>query len=248
MKKVLVLIVCCLCSHLSFAEISQKVAAKATDFKKALYCAKDEEEINQIFKKYESTFDELLSDEERCFQKSVLLLERANFLQTEDNKKEFYYEFLKQRDTNVELIEAQNCTADFYAISADIISRLVNFSSGGELLRLSAKAKEYYLKAKKLDKKNFNASLGYGLWLYFAPSIAGGGFDSSIKEFSKSINNAKTDFDKYIALIYRSQVYFKITRVKNYEEDLKNAKDVLPDESLITHIVEKNKNGKLFFE
>lgn len=248
MKKIIILLFCFLASNICFAEISEKVLNETMNFRKSLYCASNETKILELLNFYENKINSYTSEEEKLFSRNVYLLEKSNFLQTEENKKEFYYEFFRQNDLNLELIDKKNCSSDFYAISADLISRLVSFSSGGEQIKLSSKAKELYKKAKKIDKNNFNASIGYGLWLYFAPSIAGGGFDSSIKELSKAIKYAKSDFEKYIAQIYRSQVFYKLGKIEKYNKDLQMAKNVMPDECVINFIIERNKNGKLFFE
>ena len=130
---------------------------------------------------------------------------------------------------------------------ADIKGRLVAYLSGSSLYEESNKSKELYQYALKKDKKFAPASISFGLWLFFAPPIVGGGYENSLNEISKAVSNAKNNYEKYLALIFRSQVNFALENFELSQKDLKDASILIPDETFTLFIEELNKNGKIFF-
>ena len=111
----------------------------------------------------------------------------------------------------------------------------------------SDEAWEEFLEQLKKDKKFAPASISFGLWLFFAPPIVGGGYENSLNEISKAVSNAKNNYEKYLALIFRSQVNFALENFELSQKDLKDASILIPDETFTLFIEELNKNGKIFF-
>ena len=100
----------------------------------------------------------------------------------------------------------------------------------------------------KRNKKFSQGHLSYGMWLFFAPPIAGGGVSAALKECSKAVSYAVTPEEKYFALLYRSQMYVADENEKKAAADLRAAHELFPQETFTQIVNEGNKNGKLFFE
>ena len=110
------------------------------------------------------------------------------------------------------------------------------------------RSRHLYEEALKQNKKFSQGYLSYGLWLFFAPPIAGGGSDAALKAFSKAVSYSNTPEEKYLALLYRSQAHVAAENQKKAAADLRAAHDLFPKETFTQLVSEGNKNGKLFFE
>ena len=71
----------------------------------------------------------------------------------------------------------------------------------------------------------------------------------ALKECNIAVSSAKNNEEKYLALLFRSQIHFKLRHTKEYDEDLKLAHSLISNEIFTKHIAKQNKeDDKIFFE
>jgi tetratricopeptide (TPR) repeat protein len=218
-------------------------------FRQDLYQEKTDS-LNKIeqFNKYieENSFDE----ESVLTAKNIIAIETANFMEnTSENEKKIYLLLINQEnECSYYMKNNRNFGKWFLASYADIQTRLLTFVTSRELFKYSMSAKGMYQKSLKIDR-NFGYALnGYGVWLYFAPPIAGGGYDAALKQLNRSIQHYSNDVDLFFAYIYRSQVYFAMGKNRESIKDLNSARSVFDSDMFISHIKEKNEKGLSFFD
>lgn len=223
------------------------------DLKFELYQAESTEKALETINEFMATIDEkdFKNYEEYLAAKNIIGLEALNFSDPEANAQE-----------NFALLDSLHSTSDAYIADknvkrvnkyllvslADVKSRILEFLSPKDMYKQSMVAKDLYTAALRQDKKFAYALNGYGTWLFFAPEIAGGGNDAALKTYSKALKYTDKDFEKFFLYINRSQVYFKLKRMKDCKADLELARSLVTNDAIISEIEEKNKNGKTFFD
>ena len=222
-----------------------------TNFRVSLYNRESVEEIKKALSEWESNFTtKNLSDEEKLTLKNLFVLEKISILK---NDKKKIYSLLTEQDKECAKFMEGKSTANvgkWFCLSyGNIKSRLTTYVSWLEVYNTSKLAKQYYEDAIKKDKNFAQGHISKALWLFFAPPIAGGSYEAALKECNLAVSSSKNNYEKYLALIFRSQVHFKLKHTKEYEEDLKNANSFIPNEIFTKQIIKQNKeNGKVFFE
>lgn len=178
--------------------------------------------------------------------KNLLILDEIPFLYQKNQAKKVYLAVTSQEKLCKSFIEKTPISKVdkwTYITCGDILSQGFAFAGGSPVER-SKLIKSYYLTALKIDDKFSPAHISYGIWLYFAPAIAGGGLDASLKSFNKALQFATKDTEKYLAYIYRSQVYFAMNRNTEWDADLKSAHNIFPYESETFTKYVREKNSK----
>ncbi|EFW36774.1 tetratricopeptide repeat protein [Treponema phagedenis] len=239
----------CLVLLLTATGFAQDIYNEFGQLKMGLYDLPESDRIKKI-KDFQAKAekDSALSEEEKLTISNLLILELANITKAE---KERYLLFETQNKKNESYMEGKKLPALgkwFLVSTADVKSRRIAYLSGTVQINEAVGAKELYLQALKQDKKFSQGHLSYGLWLYFAPPIAGGGYDKALAEISKAVSYAKKEDEKFLALCFRSQVYFTLGQHEKTEADLQAAHAAFPSETFTELIREINKNGKVFFE
>lgn len=233
---------------------SQKIYDDFYKFKAELYNTEIETIQNSLENYKNKIAAGSLTPEEQITLKNFITLEEINVLSRNKDsadKKKIYIMLKSQNDESIAFMEGKKKSdlGKWFLLSlGDIKSRFLQFLSEKKLFTEAHETQQFYLNAIKKDKKFSPAHLSYGLWLFFAPPIVGGGYENALKEFSKAVSSAKNNYEKYQTLIYRSQVYFALDNIKASEADLKNAKKLIPNEIFTDQIKELNKNDKIFFE
>ncbi|MGP1438482.1 MAG: hypothetical protein ACTTKH_05360 [Treponema sp.] len=220
-------------------------------FRISLYNKENVEEVNKAFDEWENNFTKQnLTDEEKITLKNLFVLEKLSILK--DEKKKVYKLLIERDKESTKFIEGKTIAklGKWFCLSfGDIKSRLLSYVSWLEAYNASKLAKQYYEDALKKDKNFSQAHISNALYLFFAPAIAGGGYEASLKECNLAVSSAKNNEEKYLALIFRSQVNFKLKHIKEYEEDLKLAHTLIANEIFTKQITMQNKeNAKVFFE
>ena len=187
-----------------------------------------------------SSQKENLSEELYLTLENNLVLEKINFTpETDESVKNDL--FIK--DKNIKKLSNE------YLVSiADLKTRMLNFLTSTKMYSESMAIKDLYLTALKNNKKFSNALLGYGLWLYFAPPIVGGGHQESLKKIIEAEKNAVFDEDLYFILLYKSQLLFVMNRMDEYKKTLEKAHNLIPSEVFIKDIKEINEKDTVFFD
>ena len=220
-------------------------------FKIGFYNAESKEAIQSHIEEYRKNIETSnLNEEEKLTLFTLLAVEQTDMagkanakqnyrlLTEQDDRCKVFMEGKKDSEVNVWLLVGW----------ADIKSRLAGFLSGQMLYDEALRSRHFYEEALKQNKKFSQGHLSYGLWLFFAPPIAGGGADAALKAFSKAVLYSNTPEEKYLALLYRSQAYIALENQKKAAADLRAAHDLFPKETFTQLVSEGNKNGKLFFE
>ena len=220
-------------------------------FKIGFYNAESKEGIQTQLAAYRKNIEASnLSEEEKLTIFTLLTVEQTG-MAGKANAKHNYRLLTEQNDRCKAFMEGKKdseVNAWLLVGWADIKSRLTGFLSGQTMYDEAFRSRQLYAEALKQNKKFSQGYLSYGLWLFFAPPIAGGGGDAALKEFSKAVSYAKTPEEKYLALLYRSQAYSALENEKKAAADLRAAHDLFPEETFTQLVSEGNKNGKLFFE
>jgi len=228
----------------------QKVIQDIYRFKQELYLLPESTDYKKFIDNFLSKEEcKELPPQELYTVRNIAAVERLNFLDSTENQKGNYYILDSRYHESSEFMKSEKNLSEWFLVSfADVESRLINYAAGGEMYRISMEAKSFYEKALRQNKKFSYGYIGYASWLFFAPAVAGGGYDAALKQFGKAIKNADTDFDIYIALIYRSQVYYKMGKSVECKKDLKTAHDIYGTEKLTDTVRVKNEKGKSLFE
>lgn len=243
--------ICILLSSNIFAyDFSQETKRDLYDFRKTLFLSEQDFD----FKSYIDGFEEhqknrILSEQEKLVLSAEILIQRLNFVQDKRTQKETLLDMSDLQKEIKSFIQSEDDLSEYLLTAyADLASRLISNMSGGEMYRMSMESKQMYLEAISMNRRFAPAYSGYGNWLYFAPSVAGGGFNSALKQFSKAVKYSEEDFDLFINNIYLSQVYLKLGNKSACEKSMRNAEQIYPGNSLTRFIREKNEKGKCFFD
>lgn len=232
-----------LCAHKAYDDFLK--------FKIDLYNAESREAIKSHIEEYRKNIEVAnLNEEEKLTLFTLLTVEQSD-MAGKANAKQNYLLLTEQNDRCKAFMEGKkDSEINVWLLVgwADIKSRLAGFSSGQTMYDEALRSRHLYEEALKQDKKFPQGHLSYGLWLFFAPPIAGGGTDAALKEFSKAVSYSETPEEKYLALLYRSQAYIAAENPKKAAADLRAAHDLFPKENFTQLVSEGNKNGKLFFE
>lgn len=221
------------------------------NFRISLYNKENTEEISNALDEWEKNFNsQELIDEEKITLKNLFILEKISILKNE--KKKVYSLLIAQDIESAKFMEGKTIAkvGKWFCLSyGEIKSRLTSYVSWLETYNTSKLAKQYYEYAIKKDKNFSQAHISNALWLFFAPSIAGGSYESALKECNIAVSSSKNNEEKYLSLLFRSQIHFKLKNTKEYEDDLKLAHNLIPNEIFTKHIIKQNKeNAKVFFE
>lgn len=204
--------------------------------------------IDNLEKRTEAIKDE----QEKLICQNILLIEKLNFSSEKDNpdlKKYFFMEMNEHARKNQKYIEENKKVDKWLLVSySDLLVRLMSYYSSKEMLKTSMETKRLYLQALEIDSKFAYAYNSYALWLYFAPSIAGGGLDISYKNSSKAVKYANNKNELYLYYINRSQILYKMKKIREYEQDLNAAHTLFPEETFTEKLKEMNKNEKILFD
>ena len=218
-----------------------------------LYNRKNIEEAELMFEEWDAAFKNLkLNEEDIIAVQNLVTIERVNLMQKAHQEKKIY-KMLKERETvSLKYLESKkkaNVGKWFLLSLGDLKNRLLPYTSWLQAYNESTEAKKCFSDAIKKDDKFSPAYISNALWLFFAPAIAGGSYESSLKSLNSAVSYAKSDNEKYLALVFRSQVHFKMKHTKAYDDDLKSASTYVQGETFTQYVQKLNaEKGKLFFE
>ena len=248
-KRILLLTVLCFCIY--GAGFSQEVYNDFLQFKIRLYNTERQAEREARIERYRKKIEAAgLSEEETLTLLLLLAVEQADMTDKSRAKEKYLRlsEYNARCTTFMEGKKSNEVNALLLVGWADIKSRLTAFLSGQDLYNEAFLSRQLYTDALKQHKKFSQGYLSYGLWLFFAPPVAGGGYEAALEAFSKAFSYAKTAEEKYLALVYRSQAYYALENEKKAAADLRTAHTLFSDELFTEFIAQENKNGKFFFE
>ena len=220
-------------------------------FRVSLYNKENTEELSKALDEWEKDFaSQNLTEEEKLTLKNLFVLEKISVLKNDEKK---IYSLLTAQDKECSKFMEGKSTAKvgkWFCLSyGNIKSRLILYASWLEIFNISKLVKQYYDAAIKKDKNFSEAHIANALSLFFAPSIAGGSYEAALKECNIAVSSAKNNEEKYLALLFRSQIHFELKHTKEYDEDLKLAHSLISNEIFTQQIAKQNKeDDKIFFE
>ena len=220
-------------------------------FRVSLYNKENTEELSKALDEWEKDFaNQNLTEEEKLTLKNLFVLEKISVLKNDEKK---IYSLLTAQDKECSKFMEGKSTAKvgkWFCLSyGNIKSRLILYASWLEIFNISKLVKQYYDAAIKKDKNFSEAHIANALSLFFAPSIAGGSYEAALKECNIAVSSAKNNEEKYLALLFRSQIHFELKHTKEYDEDLKLAHSLISNEIFTQQIAKQNKeDDKIFFE
>lgn len=220
-------------------------------FRVSLYNKENTEELTKALDEWEKNFaSQNLTEEEKLTLKNLFVLEKISVLKNDEKK---IYSLLTAQDKECSKFMEGKSTAKvgkWFCLSyGNIKSRLILYASWLEIFNISKLVKQYYDAAIKKDKNFSEAHIANALSLFFAPSIAGGSYEAALKECNIAVSSAKNNEEKYLALLFRSQIHFELKHTKEYDEDLKLAHSLISNEIFTQQIAKQNKeDDKIFFE
>ena len=220
-------------------------------FRVSLYNKENTEELSKALDEWEKDFaSQNLTEEEKLTLKNLFVLEKISVLKNDEKK---IYSLLTAQDKEcTKFMEGKTIAKvwKWFCLSyGNIKSRLILYASWLEIFNISKLVKQYYDAAIKKDKNFSEAHIANALRLFFAPSIAGGSYEAALKECNIAVSSAKNNEEKYLALLFRSQIHFELKHTKEYDEDLKLAHSLISNEIFTQQIAKQNKeDDKIFFE
>lgn len=251
MKKVFCLIVSILLSNFLFCEtFIDSIMAKKVSY----YCQENNEKaLNLIQLDLHSIEEnETFTTEEKLISKNLLAIETVNFLDNSTkNKKEAYILLSSLCLENDEFIgnsSYKDLNKWLLVSYADIKVRILEFLSTKEVYIESMNAKKMYQEAIKKDKKFAYAYNSFGFWLFFAPSIAGGGINDSYKNFNKALKYSTSNNETFLYCLSNSQILFEMKNYEKCNEMLLKASNLIPEEKITDSIRKLNEKGKNLYK
>jgi hypothetical protein len=250
MKKIFLVAACILSANALFSENpAESFLSKRFDF--YIYNT-SQETLAQIHAFRESAGGLALAEEERLSLENLLLLEELNFSGDSDAEKKRLYPLLNEQSLkNGNFLNGKriaSLSVIFLVSCANIKVRILEYLPAGQAYGESMAARDLYLQALRKDRRSSYALANYALWLYFAPPIAGGGYDPALKTMSRALNYATDKKEKYFILVYRSQIFFAMKRKNDCAGDLAQARSLFPAGNFTEIAEELNEKNKSLFD
>lgn len=221
----------------------------------SFYCNNN---ITEVQKSIQDNLNTLSSQKDKISEElyltleNNLVIEKINFTPDNDTSKKEIYLLINNQSVKNELFlkdkNIKKLTSDYLVSIADLKTRTLSFLTSSKMYSESMTIKDLYLTALKNNKKSSNALLGYGIWLYFAPPIVGGGYQESLKKIIEAEKNSVYDEDLYFILIYKSQVLFVMKRKDEYVKTIEKVHNLIPSEVFTKDIEAINEKGSVFFD
>jgi hypothetical protein len=232
---------------------AENITDEVLSFKISLYMqGTNEDALSYLYEYRNALNSKNMGEEDRLFAENVLLVEESNFLsRSEENEKQIYLKMNEQSVKCDSFMQGKRTSAlnsHFLVSFADLKSRLLKFVPSNQMYRESSAAKGLYLAAIKNDKKSAYALMGYAMWQFFAPLIAGGGNNAALRNMSQALKNSSDDRERYFILVYRSQILFSMNRKSACVNDLNEAHALFPAERFTVSIKEQNERNKTLFD
>jgi len=192
-----------------------------------------------------------LTEDDKLTITNILLPEKQNVTDSEDTEQQEknFIEAKEELDKCKSFLEAKGAkkVSVYFLVSyADLEIRQLSFLPSTQQVSEAMYTKYLYEQAQKKDRNSSYALRSYGLWLYFAPPIAGGGYDAALKTLTQALKKSKTPEEKYFALLYRSQVYFALRDKNSDYADLDAAHEAYQDENFTEFVKKLNEENKSF--
>lgn len=132
----------------------------------------------------------------------------------------------------------------WYIVTAyDVINSTMQFLPQSNAIKYGLEEKDVYDAMMKKYPDFSYLFINTGLWYMFAPAIGGGSDVKAMDFFQNAINKATTNYEKYYANLYYSQLLFDKKKYDDAKKYLDAADKLLPGKRYIKFIKLLNENG-----
>ena len=196
----------------------------------------DKKALDWLGKKRDEFFSSIkngpVSQEAALALENFFVLEQYHFMWEIDSKAKTTDDFILNQFNKVSewnSLHPPKTRSEWYEISSyEVINAAMPLLKHSKKISLGLEEKKFYDSMIKNKSEIGALYLNAGLWYAFAPAI-GGGSDSKAKEcFLTAANVGASDYEKFFAHVYLSQIDFKKGDSSAWKEDLDEADIILP--------------------
>ena len=144
-------------------------------------------------------------------------------------------------------VDAQNRNKWYNVTSADIINSTMQFLPQSQAIKLGLEEKSIYDSMMETYPDFSYLFINSGLWYMFAPAIGGGSDQKALGFFQTALENAHSNYEKYYAAIYYSQLLFEKNKKDQCNALLAQAENLLPGKRYVKLIKLLNENDYSVF-
>ena len=164
---------------------------------------------------------------------NFLVLEQYNYMYEKEPESPELEVFIKAQYEKIDewnQANPQEKANPYYLLSSgDLINSTMQFLPQGKAISLGLQEKKNYdmvvAKYPKLALGLINAAL----WYYFAPAIGGGSMTKAREYFSRAVECAANNYEKFYAYVYYSQFLYENDDKEGCEKYLLMAESLVPD-------------------
>lgn len=197
---------------------AEEAVSALSDFRKTFLT---EEVRSQLGKEAEITAD------------NFLVLEQYNYMYEKEPKSAELEPFIKAQYDKIDKWNQSNSQKNanpYYILSSgDLINSTMQFLPQGKAISLGIQEKKNYDNVVAEYPKLALGLINAALWYYFAPAIGGGSTTKAGQYFSRAVECAACNYEKYYACVYYSQFLFENGDMKACEKYLSMAEDLIPN-------------------
>lgn len=172
-------------------------------------------------------------EEAKFVVQNMIVLETYNYMYAADmNSKELKPFILAQYekiDSFQKAHKNEELSPWFYLTSGDVINSSMQFISQATAIKLGLQEKDDYDSVVEKNPELAFGRINRALWYYFAPAIGGGSKSVAKADFTKAVECADTDYEKFYSRIYLSQVYYDDGNMAECKKLLDECDKILPD-------------------
>lgn len=174
-----------------------------------------------------------LSEEAELTADNLLILEQYNYMYEAAPKSPELEPFIKAQYEKIDAYNAAHeqaeCNPYYVLSSGDLINSTMQFLPQGTAIKLGLQEKKNY-DAVVANYPDFAFGLiNAALWYYFAPAIGGGSNTKAHSYFSRAVECASNNYEKFYASVYYSQFLFENNDSEACEKYLSQAESLLPN-------------------
>lgn len=255
MKKILMLLLCCLLSFSLFGQIKSmdEYRAKKIEF----YC---EEDFNKVVNMVQAELDYLHDHKDEYSEELYLSIENVLYVdqlffslidnELPKDKKEYFKEIFFDQEKKSEDFMGENdfskMSSDFLLSVGDVKCQMTYVTSIPKAIPKLTRAKAFYDNAVINNPENCAALISQALWYFYSPGISGGSKKKAYKIIQQAEEAVKIPSDRFFVLAFKGQIEDGLKKDDECQASLKAAHDLYPNETF-TGLLAKNLEIELDF-
>ena len=163
--------------------------------------------------------------EENLIIENMINLERYNYMYEKDMKSAELKPFILSQYDKINAYKdahpENNFSPWFILSSGDVINSSMQFIPQATAIKQGLREKDEYDTVVNENPQMSFALINSALWYYFAPAIGGGSKSVAKNQFSKAVEYAQCDYERFYSRVYLSQIYYD----ENKKEECKTLLD-----------------------